>query len=218
MRQLDITGERYGLLIAIERMKDTANSRWRFQCDCGNETTAILTNVRQGQIKSCGCAGSRTTIGVRSLKHGHSVGHRKSRTAASWRNAKARCFNKNLPHWPDYGGRGITMSREWIDDFSAFLRDMGECPEGHSLDRVDVNGNYEAGNCRWATRDVQANNKRDTIRVGDLSLTQFAESVGFKYKRLHYRMNRYGETAHQAINWFVTHQRLERNRTRAGRD
>lgn len=198
MRRLDITGERYGLLVAIERLEGVANSRWRFRCDCGNETTAILTNVRSGQIKSCGCAGSRTTIGARSLKHGHSVGFHKSRTAAAWRNAKTRCFNTSHEKYPAYGGRGVTMCPEWTNDFSAFLRDMGECPDGLTLERKDVNGNYEPDNCLWATRTVQDNNKRDTIRVGALSLKQYADTVGVDYKRLHHRMNRHGETAQQA--------------------
>jgi len=160
MKRLDITGERYGKLVAVRRLPNPIASRWVFICDCGNKTAALLSNVRGGQIQSCGCAGSRATIGARSLKHGHSIGFKKSRTAAAWRNAKTRCFNKRNAKYPAYGGRGITMCLEWANDFSAFLRDMGECPEGLTIERIDVNGNYEPSNCCWATWETQQKNKR----------------------------------------------------------
>lgn len=164
MKRLDVTGERYGKLIAVSRIDGCTISRWNFICDCGKETSALLSNVRGGQIKSCGCAGSRTTIGQRTTKHGHSVGYQKSRTVAAWRNAKTRCFNKNNAKYPAYGGRGITMFQEWVDDFRAFLRDVGECPGNLTLERIDVNGNYEPGNCTWIPREMQAKNRRNTIR------------------------------------------------------
>ena len=163
MKRLDITGERYGKLVAIRRLAQHTTSRWVFKCDCGNKTEAFLSNVRTGQVRSCGCAGSQKSIGARSLKHGHSIGFRKSRTAMAWRNAKTRCFNKKNVKYPAYGGRGITMCQEWANDFSTFLRDMGECPEGLTLDRIDVNGNYEPGNCRWTTWKVQSSNRRKKL-------------------------------------------------------
>lgn len=211
MKRLDITGERYGKLVAVRRLPEHALSRWVLRCDCGNKTEAYLSNVRSGQVQSCGCAGSQATIGARSLKHGHSVGFRKSRTAAAWRNAKTRCFNKKNAKYPAYGGRGITMNPEWANDFSAFLRDMGECPDGLTLERIDVNGNYEPGNCRWATKQEQHTNKRDSIRVGTMTLKNYAVSVGVDYKRIHYRMNRYGETPQQAAKWLIKRRTPEQS-------
>lgn len=165
MKQLNITGERYGKLVAIKRLPECGTrSRWKLLCDCGKETTALLGNLRKGDIKSCGCAGSRKTIGERSIKHGHGIGYRKSRTAAAWRNAKTRCFNKRCAKFPAYGGRGITMCQEWASDFRAFLRDMGECPDDLTLERINVNGNYEPGNCEWIPHAMQAKNRRNTIR------------------------------------------------------
>ena len=213
MRRLDVTGERYHSLIAIKRIPSKYGTRWSFACDCGGMTDAFLSNVRTGKIRSCGCLSSRNTMGQRSTKHGHSVGFKKSKTRMAYGNAKNRCFNPNSEKFLQYGGRGITMCDEWVSDFRAFLRDMGECPVGLTLDRINVNGNYEPGNCRWATPTVQANNKQNSIRVGDYTLKEYAASVGVKYKRLHYRIKRHGETPEQAVAWFKS-RLLARNSKR----
>lgn len=216
MKRLDITGERYGKLVAVRRLPEHTISRWVFRCDCGNKTEALLSNIRSGQIQSCGCAGSQATIGARSLKHGHSVGFQKSKTAMAWRNAKTRCFNKKGRSYPHYGGRGIIMCDEWADDFRAFLRDMGECPDGLTLERIDVNGDYEPGNCCWATTAEQGVNRRNSIHVGTMPLKKYASSIGVDYKRLHYRMTRYGETPQEAAKWFFKrhHSRQSTRRDR----
>lgn len=216
MKRLDITGERYGKLVAVRRLPTHTPSRWVLKCDCGNKTEALLSNLRSGQVQSCGCAGSQATIGARSLKHGHSAGFRKSRTATAWRNAKTRCFNKKNAKYPAYGGRGITMCPEWAEDFSTFLRDMGECPEGLTLERIDVNGNYEPGNCCWATMREQHNNKRDSIRSSGVSLKEFAAATGLRYQNLHRRIKRYGETPEEAAAWYEAKRlRSAQSRTHA---
>lgn len=211
MKRLDITGERYGKLVAVRRLPKHTLSRWVLRCDCGKKTEAYLSNVRSGQVQSCGCAGSQATIGTRSLKHGHSVGFKKSKTAAAWRNAKTRCFNKKGRNYPQYGGRGIIMCDEWANDFRAFLRDMGECPEGLTLERVYVNGNYEPGNCCWATTAEQGVNRRNSIHVGAMPLKKYASSIGVDYKRLHYRMRRYSETPQEAAKNIIKRRRCPRS-------
>lgn len=147
--RLDITGERYGRLVAVER-HGTINKRsyWRFACDCGGETVVPLDRVRGGNTSSCGCW-RQEEIGSRSRVHGHRRGSGTSRTLNFYNHAKNRCFNPRNKRYAQFGGRGITMCPEWAAGFSAFLADMGECPPDHTLVRVDDDGDFEPSNCRW---------------------------------------------------------------------
>lgn len=126
---------------------------WICRCDCGKERKAIRDSLIQGSVKSCGCLNPHKT-------HGHTKRRKPSRTYQVWANIKARCYRTNHPRFPDWGGRGIKMCDRWRGSFLSFLSDVGEAPDGKSIDRIDNNGNYEPGNVRWATVSEQMRNKR----------------------------------------------------------
>lgn len=88
-----------------------------------------------------------------------------TRTYTVWQNMKARCYNPRSPSWQYYGGRGIQVCDRWRNSFANFVTDMGEKPDGRSLDRIDNDGNYEPGNCRWATPAEQVRNRRPRART-----------------------------------------------------
>lgn len=132
------------------------------RCDCGIEFETSLHSVRYSRTKSCGCLRRRTTAmcGRSNRTHGHWVGNKESRTHISWSRMKARCYQPSYQHFASYGGRGIRVCDRWLKSFENFLADMGVRPPDKTLDRIDPNGNYEPDNCRWATVEQQAQNKR----------------------------------------------------------
>lgn len=196
MKPLDIVGQRYGRLIALKRLENKGRRTvWLFTCDCGKNCVIDLDPVRGGKTKSCGCL-KVDIITKRSVTHGNSVGRKCTPELRAWSHAKSRCFNSNDPKYNQYGGRGITMCPQWRDNSINFLSDMGKRPKGTSLDRIDVQGNYEPSNCRWATTEQQARNRTDNIYVSHqgekLVLKDYAKLKGLPYKRLSFLMNRKG--------------------------
>lgn len=154
-------GNRYGRLEVLT-FQEVVNSSaaWKCRCDCSKEVTVRGSDLRAGKTLSCGCFNREMTRNML-LEHGHATRRCKSRTFLAWQEAKRRCFNPGRKNYPDYGGRGITMCASWERSFPKFLEDMGECPDGLSLDRRDNDGNYCKDNCRWATRMEQNNNSRN---------------------------------------------------------
>ena len=171
---LNLLGQRFGKLVVKEKGQYTAGTtKWLCVCDCGNEKFVGSQNLRNGSTKSCGCLRKQYLRESRTI-HGHT----KTRTYRSWTQMKNRCGNPNYINYDSYGGRGIKVCDRW-EKFENFLEDMGERPVSTSLDRIDVNGNYEPSNCRWATVEEQAQNRRKTRLINRDSLMNFLETQDY---------------------------------------
>lgn len=158
---IDRTGLRFGLWTVLRRevsRYENRNTMWLCRCDCGKESVVAGVHLKTGASTNCGCVRSRK-VAKRNTIHGYSARGRTIREFNIWCGAKHRCFNPNYVNFASYGGRGITMCERWANSFAAFLGDMGLCPPGRSLDRINNDGNYEPGNCRWATGSEQARNR-----------------------------------------------------------
>lgn len=194
-RTLDISGERFGRLTAIRRL----GRKWECVCDCGEITAVDISHLRRGNTKSCGCLNSEIT-GARNTTHGMTD----TPTFIVWQGMLARCLNPKATSYRNYGARGVSVCPRWRDSFENFLADMGGRPKGMTLDRHPNNdGNYEPGNCRWATPQQQANNTRVNVRYDyagqSLTLSEIATLSGVDYEWLYQTVRTRGKSLEAAL-------------------
>lgn len=154
----NITGKTFGLLTVTSYHGKSNHNKprlmWLCQCKCGNTIIRLGQTLVSGHTKSCGCL--RKNI---NYKHGHNTKRNRTREYNTWNHMLQRCNNDKNPCYKHYGARGIKVCDRW-SDFINFIKDMGERPQGTSLERIDNNGNYEPSNCEWATKIDQMNNTR----------------------------------------------------------
>lgn len=154
-------GDKYGRFTIIEEVEPhiqpngKSNRQFRCSCSCGNERIIHLSSLRRGNSKSCGCYLKEITSQLKK-KHG---GY-KHYLYKTFNGMKERCMNPNNKFYKNYGARGIKVCERWLESFAHFLEDMGERPNGHTIDRINNDGNYEPSNCKWATKKEQQNNTR----------------------------------------------------------
>lgn len=197
----DLIGQRFGRLMVVEHVGTRSKSAlWKCKCDCGNTTEVISGNLVRGGTQSCGCLVSQlakermTTHG----KHG-------TRLYKIWQGMNQRCNNSNYTDYDNYGGRGITVCDEWSEFMPFYRWAMNNGYKNNlSIDRINNDGNYETGNCKWSTMKEQANNKRTNVcyeyQNQKKNLTQWSEQSGISRYHLYQRIRRDGWTIEKALN------------------
>lgn len=197
-QRMDLTGQKFGRLTVLEY--DPKRARWICLCECGKKTWVLPPSLKRGFTKSCGCLKSDLAR-IAHFKHGKA----KSKIFNIWSHIRRRCFNPNTKYYEHYGGRGINVCERWMN-FENFYADMGDPPEGEgriSLDRIDNNGNYEPGNCRWANQKMQSDNKRTTrffeYQGEKHTLRDWAKIKGVSYGQLRQRIYQRGWGFEEAI-------------------
>ena len=201
---IDLTGKRFGRLTVIEPTEAIGlRYRWRCKCDCGKEVVVFGSNLGKTTF-SCGCY-------AREMSSKRNSTHHKSKTRLFhiWQSMKQRCENAHCHAYANYGGRGIKVCEEWRNDFTAFEAwayangydeeaEKGKC----TIDRINVNGNYEPSNCRWTTMAKQQNNKRTRIEVEwngrAMSVADWSRETGLSHSTILGRIKR-GWSAEQAL-------------------
>lgn len=199
---IDLTGKKFGRLTVIERTENNhrGNVMWKCICECGNEKIVSRNCLNQGITKSCGCL-------LKEARHSNTRKHGKTKTRLYriWAKMKERCNNPKTKSFVYYGGRGITICEEWLNDFQAFYdwSMANGYSDNLSIDRIDVNGNYEPGNCRWADTKTQANNKTTnryiTLNNKTQTLQQWSKETGINHSTIQVRIDEMGWTKEQAI-------------------
>lgn len=194
MRPLELTGSRFGRLVVLGISPGgfAGATEWECRCDCGKQIKTRGSRLKEGRVNSCGCLISETAKESKNL-FTESHGLSRSRTYSSWQNMKNRCRNPGANDFEHYGGRGIGYCERW-EEFEHFYNDMGTRPVGTTLDRIEVDGDYELGNCRWANNETQSSNKRKTVlhdyRGDKYTLQQLCKMTGSCRSTVTYRLNK----------------------------
>lgn len=201
MKLINLVGERYGRLLVIEKADSLkGHVRWLCKCDCGNECIVHGSALKSGNTTSCGCYKRENAKALYS-----SVRQNDKRLYAVWNGIKQRCTNENNKSFHDYGGRGIKMDPEWANHYEAFYdwAIKSGYKDGMEIDRIDNDGDYCESNCRFVSRDVQANNKRNvklyTIDGVTKSLPQWCVEYGQEYFFVRQRVYTLGWSIEDAL-------------------
>lgn len=195
----NLVGMKFGRLYVIEREGTDYPVKFRCKCDCGNEKIILSASLIGGNTTSCGCFRKEQALKA-TKKHGMW----RSRMYNCWLNMKQRCYYEKSKFYKDYGGRGITVCDEWKNSFEAFYEWSMENGYNDKLtiDRIDVNGNYEPSNCRWATRKEQQLNRRTnvlhTLNGVTMAESQWCEKLGGEETLIISRLKR-GWTIEEAL-------------------
>lgn len=187
-------GDRFGRLtvVAFVGVNRHRKREWLCKCECGNMVNVTTGHLLSGHSTSCGCTrlqNSIKAIKIANTKHGM----KKTKEYCAWAEMKQRCYNSNNAKYKNYGARGIKVCERWLHSFENFYADMGEMPNGCSIDRIDVNGNYSPENCRWVDQKTQQNNRRNNTKITFNGVTEtlryWSEKTGIDTRTLYHRLH-----------------------------
>lgn len=210
-KRIDLTGQRFGRLVVLEFSGYDHNhkAKWNCQCDCGKQKVVRANELRSGKTQSCGCL-HKQLLSVRVKKHGG----RGTRLFSIWKNMKARCYNPKNKKFVIYGGRGITVCEEWVNNYTAF-RDWSLShgyAEHLTIDRIDNDKGYSPENCRWATVLQQARNKQHnhliTYKNETKTLSEWAEQFHIDHRTILRRLE-LGWSVEEALETPVGERRIK---------
>lgn len=198
----DLTNQRFGRLAVIKFIGRSKRYEQLYlcRCDCGNEVIVKRKGLLKGETKSCGCLRKEIAKEL-NTKHGKS----NTKLYEVWKGIKARCYNPTHIGYGNYGGRGIKVCDEWLNDFGSFFNwsiDNGYC-DGYQIDRIDNEGDYEPDNCRWVTAKENSNNKRTnhliTYKGETKTMREWCDELGFNYYTIRSRINNYHWSVEKAF-------------------
>ena len=173
------------MVVREESRPEIDGRTWLLKCDCGNTHIARTGHLNAGYVQSCGCL---------QWRHGHGRNGKHSREYTSYHNMIARCHRPSNKRYSDYGGRGIFVCNWWREDYLNFLSDMGPCPDGYQIDRIDNDVGYNPDNCRWVSAKENMSHRRNTKYLeydGErLTISEWAERYGLEYCTLSTRIRR----------------------------
>lgn len=204
-KKIDLTGQRIGRLLVIQEEKERSKhgaKLWRCKCDCGNVHLVETGNLTNHTTRSCGCL-KWERIKLSNTKHGYS----NKRIHRIYYNMRGRCYNPHIERFKNYGGRGIKICDEWLGEngFKNFVKwaMSNGYDDSLSIDRIDVNGNYEPSNCRWITMEMQYNNKSNshfiTFNGETRTLQEWADITGIDRKTISGRIEKCGWSVEKAL-------------------
>jgi hypothetical protein len=192
MKAIDISGQKFGRLTVVESVgsKKGEGVLWLCSCECGGEIFSTGKPLKSGNTKSCGCIAKELIVARNKASSKHNMTG--SSTFISWDSMKQRCLNPNHKSFSHYGEKGVVICARCLESFDNFLFDMGVRHAGTTLDRIDSSGNYEPGNCRWATDELQGNNKQSNRLITHegrcQTIAQWAREIGMSRQSLRHRL------------------------------
>lgn len=198
----DLTGQRFGRLTVLYRVQNRgASTMWKCRCDCGNERNISANSLHNGTSASCGCM-RRELAAEKHTKHNHCH----SRLYTIYNNMKARCYRVTNHKYPRYGGRGIKLCDEWLNDFGKFFdwAMANGYQENLTIDRIDNDGDYEPSNCRWVTNVEQSNNRSSNHLIEfqgqTRNITEWSKITGLSYSAISSRINKLEWSPEKALS------------------